>query len=871
MSLKQSIVVVNEFTVRKGGGASGGTRGATPGDYVTRYMAREMATEPIAPIKRNDLDSFVTNYMARADAVEAMLDSHREGSTAIAGAATTSGYDAPTLAGRRLQRSARRAMESLRRRTGVREKAGPAELKQDFAEAQGDGGVAFGHSGVSLSHDTLHSDAKQIQELFDAGHTVLKTVISFDHDYLERMGLVPVGMDLDPDTGEVRRGGYRGHLDQLKLRLAVREGIDRLERMGGFDDLRYVAVIQVDTSHVHCHLAMVDAGAGRRRADGQQKGKLTSRDKMLLRSGIDGSLDIHRKVAHLSSAVSYQRASVSAYVRRWAYESLGVSRQAQFVLACLPEDRTLWRASSNRQEMAKPNRLVREMVEEQLAAPGSPLPEAMAQVHEYANERLLRDGLSKAEYDRLVSDGRERIVQQAMNGVYTVLAAVADDELVVSTPMLSSMSEDYGELIEHIAAEHNQARRQSKQVSASAGHFALRLRNYAERLDRHRALREEMLLRAEAWETADRVGRAAPGSEAMHRFYLVEADYHGRLVSKYQHYLDMGGARFSEWSEQWRRVEDYGRKLTGLRALRADKSIPKMKDQAAAEALGRNLYGQHGGGSLTLTGAEGRAARAKMDSRIEEMARIYAERIDELVESWRASGSAVRVRSAEPGVQASDGEMVLSEGDGSGKTLHEPGATVVVSAQPEHEFEEVKGLDLHELGLDWTTDQKVGRRTAARFSDLAETRSQAADAAQAWMVASGQADEVSGEMGAALADIAKMREQAAEVRARRTLRSLLAAAAERARQARERLRAELEAVTRREAAEAIADIDLEQQAERGVLSDLEAEILAQAKGRAPKPRGATTRLDTGLGGAIRASVNEVVRSYKVSSDFDRSL
>ena len=39
MSLKQNIVVVNEYTIKNNSG-KGGSRGGSPGDYVLRYMAR---------------------------------------------------------------------------------------------------------------------------------------------------------------------------------------------------------------------------------------------------------------------------------------------------------------------------------------------------------------------------------------------------------------------------------------------------------------------------------------------------------------------------------------------------------------------------------------------------------------------------------------------------------------------------------------------------------------------------------------------------------------------------------------------------------------------------------------------------------------
>lgn len=867
VTLKQSIIVVNEYTIKTDTGKTGGTRGGSPGAYVTRYMARELATEPIAPVQRQDLDTFVTKYMARADAVESMLADHRAGTADIAGVSRTSGYDAPTLAGRRIQRSARRALEKMRRAVSVsdRTQVGPAELKAEFAAAQGDGGVAFGHSGVSLSHESLHNDAKQIQDLFDSGHTVMKTVLSFDHDYLLSMGLIPSDMELDPETGAPRRGAYRGQLDQLKLRLAVMDGLTRMCRVGDFDDLKYVGVIQVDTSHVHAHLAMVDAGRGRRAKDGTQKGKLTAREMGLLRSGLDSSLDRHRKIEHLSSAVGYQRRSVSAFVRRWAYESLSVSARAQFILACLPEDRALWRSSSNTKAMAKANRLVRELVEDRLAQPESPMQDALDQVHEYAAARTAKEGLSKAQHDRLVTDGRERIVLQAMNGVYSVLSAVADDELSVQTPMMSSMSKDLGQLIEQVSAEELSVTAAGRKKQMSAGHFALRLRAYSERLDRHRTLREQMLLKARSWEDAAALGRTAPGSEAMHKFYLTEADYHGRCVSKYQHYLDMGGARFSEWSQQWQAVEEYGRKLTGLRALRADKSIPKMKDVDAAERVGLELYGQGGGGRLALTGAEGRAGRAVIDGRLEMMARRYSAMVDDLVESWRKSGAAVRVTTVEPGAETAPGQMLLPGGRGDGPALdiHEPGAHVVVSALPEHPFELVKGVDMHELGLDWDKDQKVGPRTASRFTEVARSRSDAVDAAQAWMVATDQGDQVAAELGAALSDIASMRERAGLVRSTGRLPSLLAAAADKARKIRLRIKAELEAITQAEAGAAARESELETLADAQVRRDLEAELAEQARGRRPKRKGATTRLDTGLGGAINASMDAAVREYRV--------
>jgi hypothetical protein len=211
MSLKQSIVVVNQYTIKTG---RGGTRGGTPGDYVRRYMARDLATENLAPVRLHEQDDYIVRYMARKEASET-LDS-------------------------------------------------VPKIKSRMKQAEKDGGVAFGYGDVSLSDEKLRQASADIQHQFDIGKTVMKTVLSFDEEYLRENGLI------DEDFHLERRGDYRGNLDQLKLRMAIMNGMDRLSRH--YDDLQYVGVIQVDTKHVHCHLAMVDRGRGHIMDDGTQKG-----------------------------------------------------------------------------------------------------------------------------------------------------------------------------------------------------------------------------------------------------------------------------------------------------------------------------------------------------------------------------------------------------------------------------------------------------------------------------------------------------------------------------------------------------------------------------------------------------------------------
>ena len=44
--------------------------------------------------------------------------------------------------------------------------------------------VGFGYGSVSLSHDELIAASDEVQQLFDEGKTVMRTVLSFRHRLL---------------------------------------------------------------------------------------------------------------------------------------------------------------------------------------------------------------------------------------------------------------------------------------------------------------------------------------------------------------------------------------------------------------------------------------------------------------------------------------------------------------------------------------------------------------------------------------------------------------------------------------------------------------------------------------------------------------
>ena len=379
MGLKQSVVVVNEFTTKTANGS--GTRGGTPGDYVLRYMSRSGATEDLTPI-RFDTENFITRYMAREEA-------------------TDNAISVP-------------------------------ELKDEMRAIQGNGGVAFGYGEFSLSHKKLKDSAKDIQANFDKGKTVMKTVLSFDEEYLRQHGIIEEDFHLEEE------GDYRGNIDQLKLRMAIMNGMEKMSRH--YDDLQYIGVIQVDTKHVHCHLAMVDRGVGNLMPDGSQRGKLTDKEKRDLRRGIDMFLDEKQSVKMMAANVEYDKRNTLCFVKKYTHKAMKERGLSQFLLACLPEDRTKWRADSNSKDMQKANAIVRTYVNELLALPDSGYTEALRKVDTYARSRTSKENLTGKEYRMFFRAGQEQIIKESMNGVYRVLSEIPDEELRLRTPMLEAMA-----------------------------------------------------------------------------------------------------------------------------------------------------------------------------------------------------------------------------------------------------------------------------------------------------------------------------------------------------------------------------------------------------------------------------------------------
>lgn len=604
-----------------------GTRGSTPGDYITRYMARDGATETLTPVRLQEVDAYIQCYMAREEAVEDLDD--------------------------------------------------VPELKRRFRRTQKSGGVAFGNGDISLSNEQVDKISKSIQGAFDDGKTVMKTVISFDEEYLREAGII------DENFVCMQAGDYRGNLDQFRLREAVMHGIERIEPM--YDDLEYIGVIQVDTKHVHCHLCMVDHGEGMVCDNGTQYGKLTAQHKSRMRRGIDSELTHSAEMDRTYSNIDFSKRNVKGFVKKFTLKSLEVNGGPQFLLACLPDDKRAWRAGTNRQDMKKANYIVREFVEQVLDQEDAGYSLVLKSLAEYADARAAREGLSIEGRDRLFKQGQERLIEDCMNGVYGVLKGISDDEKSIRTPLMDVMSSSF----ETVA---------NKSAEDPMFEFGFKLRSYQSRLDHHKKEHTKYMNQRKAYEEAS---NPTEESKALYDFLQFEEQYNLMLMSKYQHFLQFLPAE-EEYEDDLKSLLGYKGRVHDMENMIADTTMGRMTQQAA-EDYGKLVYNQSGGRFKVLQ-------PDILEGRLERMRAQYDHREEDFKQKLVNYGLSLDTSGDEPAVK------------------HEP----------VYDFNDVKALDLHHLSYDFPTDVRVSRLNIDRFVHAANQRYDLYEKACGYLVASDQ-------------------------------------------------------------------------------------------------------------------------------------
>ena len=696
-SISKDIVIVNEFTVR-------GSRGFSPDRYVLEYMARDNASENLTPtIVRSDrvqklenrmtetfkrerhnqaelnLSDYVLRYMARETATEFV---------SLDGATKTS------------------------------------SLKSEFEELQGYAGVAFGPDCLSLSHEDVREKSKMIKREFDKGKPVLKTVISFDTEYLKRMGVLPSDFDCK------KRGDMYGKSDQAKLRLAIQHGLENIKHE--FSDLDYIGVIQVDTMHIHCHLAMVDKGTGKRFAsNGEQKGMISDRMKLAMRRGIDNSLQQSSLIKPLSIQMESERRNTISFIKRFTYKVMEERGISQYLLACLPkDDKSLWKADLDidggqanimtvkkgktekpiRGNMKKANEIVRSYVIDLLNRPDSGFTDAMRIKHDYLmaqknrgdfddyytystvirgkKKQSVKTKVSSEDAVRIEEEKfRESVIKKGMNSVYDILKTIDDKTINLHTPFMDAMSMPYEDMASFV--------KDDKLIE-----FGFRLRSYSSRLEYHKDKFNKVNKIIHQYEDGD-IASYSPEARNVYDFLKIEQEYDHSLMCKYQTFLHFYHIK-DEYKDEYEDLMYLRHKTFNREAMKNDKSLKKSKPENAEEE-GMKTYGLAGGQYLVTNPALFNQLQVMEEQEYARALRNFKERL------------------------ATYGLMYDEEKDDVFKGL-------------EYDFDDVKAYDLHHMTYDYTYDFKIAEYNVQNFIKMADKRYDAYNKANEFLVKTGQAD-----------------------------------------------------------------------------------------------------------------------------------
>lgn len=631
MALKRSIVVVNEYTKRNSSGI--GSRGSTPGNFVMSYMSRDTATETLTPVKLHSADNYYDRYAAREDVVNDVYDRN--------------------------------------------------DIEFNFRQIQKYGGVAFGYGRISLSDEELMNASNDIQDNYNKGKTVMKTVVSFDEDYLRENGLIPSDFQCN------KKNDYKGNLDQMKLRLSIMYGLEKMSH--DYNDLQYVGVIQVDTLHVHCHLAMVDRGENIE--NGKQNGKFTMKQMRRLRDNIDHYLDDNKHINYMSSNIARDKANTAMFVKRVSYQTMARNGMPQLLYACLPEDTRKWRATSTSDDMKRANALTRRYVRDIFSQSDSGYDKVQRDIESYAKSRRYKKDLSRNDYNKLVKASEKKVEDACMNSIYDSLKNFDYyNKRDTHTPMLDAVSKPLYSI--------------SKKPS-KFDEFTYRFRSYASRLDSHKKKREDAHEITESYRKALDEKRVSNDAKPVYDFFKFEEEYNEKLMCKYQHFLHFIPS-YKKYKKDIDDITAYEKNTYSTEAMYNDEKIKNMSFYDA-EQYGQQVYSQTGGQYMTFDPGIIYSRMQRMHTNLEQ----YHADLD-----YRLAG---------------DGLEQFRDSSDPDKIQLRP--------HVKYDFDDVKMLDLHHMSYDSGENLQISDKNRNIYIATARKRAELASAAREYLIKTGQESE----------------------------------------------------------------------------------------------------------------------------------
>lgn len=175
---------------------------------------------------------------------------------------------------------------------------------------QGDG-VAFTLDNSHLLRRDVLETADHVQELHETGvRAIQQLVLSFDHTYLVEQNLIP------EDTKVIKKGDYKGVVDDVRLRHAVRHGLQSMIDEEGYREGKMIACIQSDTRHLHVHAVVYeDAKEIARKRGKEEKGVIKPSSFNQLTHDVDRYLTLTKTPHTVPNARSLKQLNEQEEVR----------------------------------------------------------------------------------------------------------------------------------------------------------------------------------------------------------------------------------------------------------------------------------------------------------------------------------------------------------------------------------------------------------------------------------------------------------------------------------------------------------------------------------------------------------------------------
>lgn len=154
---------------------------------------------------------------------------------------------------------------------------------------QGDG-VAFTMDNTAISRRETLRLADTVENYFKEGdRAIQQMVISFSPEYLVEQGII------DKDATIMKKGDYQFEYDDIRMRHAIRHGVQTLVDLENYRDPQMVAAIQHDTLHLHAHVVVYENHPELARMRGkEEKGVIKESSFNHLTDSIDRHLTMTR-------------------------------------------------------------------------------------------------------------------------------------------------------------------------------------------------------------------------------------------------------------------------------------------------------------------------------------------------------------------------------------------------------------------------------------------------------------------------------------------------------------------------------------------------------------------------------------------------